>query len=159
MAEVRVPLQTFIDGDLPNVCVSTGAIARENYMWPATSPGGRILGAIPLTASAVEDIKKLRRMTSILFILSFSTMAIGVGGRSALWAWAALALLAGAAGCLTLTFKRNVRARVEGEEVIIDHVHEHFRKAIVSPNDKCADCTGAGHCSVAEMDSCEGVNN
>ena len=153
--QVCVSLDAFQKGKLPNVCVMSGAIARENYLVAASSRSGPVGGGIPMTASSVESLRKLQRITLVMFLLSVIATSIGFAGHSAVWIGLGLTLLGSAVGCLVLTSKRSVRAKVDGDHVVLQHVHENFANAVVSPKKRCADCNGAGSCSVTEMESCE----
>jgi hypothetical protein len=153
--QVRVSLDAFQKGELPNVCVVSGAIARENFLVAAASPAGPVAGGVPMTQASVQSLRKLQRTTLAMFLLSVVVTSVGLAGRSALWMGLGLALLGSAVGCLVLTSSRSVRAKVDGNEVVLQHVHEQFASAITSPKKKCDDCTGAGSCSVSEMETCE----
>jgi hypothetical protein len=135
--------------------VMSGAIARDNYLGAASSPSGPVGGGLPITASSVEAMRKLQRVTVGMFLASVVCTSIGIAGRSALWMGFGLALLGSAVGCLVLTSNRSVRAKVDGDEVVLHHVHENFANAVTSPKKRCDDCSGAGSCSVADMDHCE----
>jgi hypothetical protein len=155
VAQVRVSLEKFQKGELPNVCVFTGAIARENYLMAAGSRDGAVAGGLPMTAQAVQDMRKLQRITLGAFLVSVVATSIGIAGRSAVWVGLGFAVLGSAIGLLVLTYRRSVRARVEGDHVLLAHVHPQFASAISSPKKRCDNCSGAGSCSVTEMEACE----
>lgn len=152
MATLSVSKADFQSGRFPEVCALTGYLAESQYrIVAAGSP--LLAGAIPLSTGAAKGLQQRKSIALIACLVGVGLVALGLLlKRDFIFIAGFVSLAVGVT--MVRRLSKTVTARVIGDEVRLDGVHDDFVIAITRPA-KCADCPGKSTCSITEMQACD----